>query len=92
MGRFAILSVMTNPTITLGQIAHARSGDKGNRTNIGVLAYTEAGFEWLRTELTARRVAEYFRDALGRQFDPQPTEAGLGASCAGAVPVVTAWA
>ncbi len=61
MGRFAILSVMTNPTITLGQIAHARSGDKGNRTNIGVLAYTEAGFEWLRTELTAERVAEYFR-------------------------------
>jgi hypothetical protein len=47
-------------TITLGQIAHARSGDKGNHVNIGVLAYTDAGFEWLRHELTVERVAEFF--------------------------------
>ncbi len=49
------------PTITLGQIAHARSGDKGNHANIGVLAYTPAGFEYLRRELTTQRVADYFR-------------------------------
>jgi hypothetical protein len=47
--------------ITLGQIAHARSGDKGNHANIGVVAYTPAGFEDLRRELTADRVAEFFR-------------------------------
>ena len=47
--------------ITLGQIAHARSGDKGNHVNIGVLAYTKAGFEFLRRELTVERVSEYFR-------------------------------
>lgn len=47
--------------ITLGQIAHARSGDKGNHANIGVISYTSAGFEFLRRELTAERVAEYFR-------------------------------
>jgi hypothetical protein len=46
--------------ITLGQIAHARSGDKGNHVNIGVLAYTKTGFEFLRRELTAERVSEYF--------------------------------
>ncbi|HEX3998682.1 MAG TPA: hypothetical protein VHX65_09055 [Pirellulales bacterium] len=51
---------MPTATITLGQIAHARSGDKGNHANIGVVAYTEAGFEWLRSELTAERVAEFF--------------------------------
>lgn len=55
---------MTKSTIMLGQIAHARSGDKGNHANIGVLAYTDAGFQWLRKELTAERVAEYF-DGLG---------------------------
>jgi hypothetical protein len=49
------------PTITLGQIAHARSGDKGNHANIGVVAYTPAGFGYLRRELTTERVAEYFR-------------------------------
>jgi hypothetical protein len=47
-------------TITLGQIAHARSGDKGNHANIGVVAYAPAGFEYLRRELTTERVANYF--------------------------------
>jgi hypothetical protein len=46
--------------ITLGQIAHARSGDKGNHANIGVVAYTPAGFEFLRAELSEERVAEWF--------------------------------
>jgi hypothetical protein len=47
-------------TIPLSQIAHARSGDKGNHANIGVIAYTPAGYEYLRKTLTAERVAEYF--------------------------------
>ncbi len=49
-----------NATIPLGQIAHARSGDKGNHANVGVVAYMPAGFEFLRRELTAERVAAYF--------------------------------
>jgi hypothetical protein len=53
--------VSTTACIALGQIAHARSGDKGNHVNIGVLAYTKSGFEFLRRELTAERVGEYFR-------------------------------
>ena len=44
----------------LADIAHGRSGDKGNHANITVLAYTEAGFAWLREHLTAERVAAYF--------------------------------
>ena len=47
-------------TIHLEQIASARSGDKGNHANIAVIAYTRAGFEYLRQELTAERVAAYF--------------------------------
>ena len=47
-------------TIRLGQIAHARSGDKGNHANIGVVAYTPAGFEFIQRELTTDRVAEFF--------------------------------
>ena len=45
----------------LGDIALARSGDKGNHANIGVVAQTRHGFEFLRRELTAERVADYFR-------------------------------
>ncbi len=47
-------------TLTLSAIAHGRSGDKGNHANIAVIAYTNAGFAWLREHLTAERVAAYF--------------------------------
>jgi hypothetical protein len=46
--------------ITLNRIAHARSGDKGNHANIGVIAYTASGYEFLRTALTTDRVAQFF--------------------------------
>ncbi|MEX0704390.1 MAG: hypothetical protein WD069_19980 [Planctomycetales bacterium] len=46
--------------IRLGEIAHARSGDKGNHANVGVIAYTAAGYEHLGRVLTADRVAEFF--------------------------------
>lgn len=46
--------------VRLGDIAHARSGDKGNRANIGVVANDGGAFEMLRRELTEGVVAEYF--------------------------------
>ena len=46
--------------IPISQIAHGRSGDKGNHSNIAVIAYTEAGFAWLRQHLTAEIVEKYF--------------------------------
>jgi hypothetical protein len=42
--------------ILVHDLAHARSGDKGNTSNVAVIAYDEAGFEILRTQLTAERV------------------------------------
>jgi hypothetical protein len=44
----------------LAAIAHGRSGDKGNHANVAVIAYTDAGYAWLRTHLTAEAVAAYF--------------------------------
>jgi hypothetical protein len=44
----------------LSDIAHGRSGDKGNHANIAILAYTPAGFAWLREHLTADVVRDYF--------------------------------
>ena len=46
--------------VPLSQIAHGRSGDKGNHANVAVIAYTDAGFAWLRDNLTAEAVAAYF--------------------------------
>jgi hypothetical protein len=47
-------------TSPLSSIAHGRSGDKGNHANVAVIAYTEAGFAWLREHLTADAVCQYF--------------------------------
>lgn len=46
--------------IPLSTIAHGRSGDKGNHANVAVIAYTPAGFSWLKEHLTAEAVAAYF--------------------------------
>lgn len=46
-------------TIRLGDIAHARSGDKGDSLNIGVVADTPARYSWIVTHLTEARVAEF---------------------------------
>lgn len=51
---------MNTDTIPLSLIAHGRSGDKGNHANIAVIAYTEAGFAWLKAHLTAEVVRTYF--------------------------------
>lgn len=52
---------MKTTSIRLGEIAHARSGDKGSGANVGVIAYTPAGYELLRNLLSADRVEEFFR-------------------------------
>jgi hypothetical protein len=41
-------------------MAHARSGDKGDASNVGVLAYDVRGYEILRAWLTPERVREHF--------------------------------
>ena len=48
-------------TIRLGEIAYARSGDKGAGANVGVIARIPAGYELLRQALTADRVEQFFR-------------------------------
>ena len=52
--------MLNQEKITLRDIAHGRSGDKGNHANVAVLAYTPAGFAWLREHLTAEVVQQYF--------------------------------
>lgn len=46
--------------IRLSEIAHARSGDKGDASNAGLIAYTREGYEWLRQNLTPARVKQHF--------------------------------
>ncbi len=46
----------------LEKIAHARSGDKGDASNVGLIAQTAALYPVLRDKVTAERVKEHFRE------------------------------
>jgi hypothetical protein len=45
--------------VRLGDLAHARSGDKGDRSNIGVVANDAADYAWLDTHLTEAAVRDF---------------------------------
>ena len=44
----------------LREIAHSRTGDKGNTSNISVIAYHETHYPLLREQVTAERVKAHF--------------------------------
>ena len=46
--------------IKLKDIAHGRSGDKGDAVNIGIIANDEKGYEIIQKHLTAERVKKHF--------------------------------
>lgn len=51
-------------TVKLVELAHARSGDKGDVVNIGVVAYEPEHYPLLADVLTAGRVQEHFGDMV----------------------------
>jgi hypothetical protein len=51
-------------TVRVFDLAHGRSGDKGDVCNIGLVARDEGAYEVLRREVTAARVKERFADLV----------------------------
>ncbi len=51
-------------TIQLVDLAHARSGDKGDTANVGVIAYDPADYDLLVAELTPERVKAHFGEMV----------------------------
>ena len=47
--------------VNLTRLAHARSGDKGDTANVGLIALREEWYPLLVREVTASRVREHFR-------------------------------
>jgi len=50
--------------VRLVDLAHARSGDKGDTANVGVIAFKREWYPLLTRELTERRVADHFRGVI----------------------------
>jgi hypothetical protein len=52
---------MATTRVQLRLLAHARSGDKGDAANVGLIALEPEYYELLRREVTAKRVARHFK-------------------------------
>ncbi len=52
------------PKVQLVHLAHARSGDKGDTANVGVIAYNPDHYELLKEQLTVEAVKEHFGELV----------------------------
>ena len=50
--------------VQLVNLAHARSGDKGDTANVGLIALDPANYQLLLREVTAERVKEHFGEMV----------------------------
>ena len=50
--------------VQLRQLAYARSGDKGDVCNIGLLAFDRANYELIRKYVSPERIKEHFGDMV----------------------------
>ncbi|GKX52115.1 AtuA-related protein [Budvicia aquatica] len=48
----------------LREIAHSRTGDKGNTSNISLIAYSPDDYEKLKQSVTAEKVKAFFKDTV----------------------------
>ena len=55
--------------IQLRQIAHARSGDKGDSSNVGLIADNEAAYAVIRNEVTPELVKKHFANIVNGEVD-----------------------
>ena len=46
----------------LKEIAHARTGDKGEISNISLIPYDEKDFAYIKEHVTAEKVKAYFKE------------------------------
>jgi hypothetical protein len=57
------------PKVKLYELAHARSGDKGDISNISLIPYNEKDYAMLEQKVTAEVVAEHFRDIVNGKVE-----------------------
>lgn len=53
----------------LRELAHARAGDKGNISNISVIAFEGSDYAFLLEHVTAERVKLHFADIVGGKVE-----------------------
>ena len=59
-----LVGAMKARHVQLLQLAHARSGDKGDTANVGLIALRPQDYPLLAKQVTAARVARHFRGMI----------------------------
>jgi len=57
------------PLVSLERIATGRSGDKGDSSNVGIIARSDAAWAWIRQHLTAAWVKQRGREFVKGDVD-----------------------
>lgn len=52
------------PEVRLVELAHARSGDKGDTANVGLIVYDEEDYPMILERVTADRVKKHFKSLV----------------------------
>jgi hypothetical protein len=60
--------------VALWKIAHARSGDKADRADIGLFAYDAPTYEVLKREVSASRIAAHFSSICAGPVEVYPLD------------------
>jgi hypothetical protein len=63
-GQKAKAAIGRSQTVRLVELAHARSGDKGDTANIGLIALKPEYYPILLEQVTAARVARHFKGMI----------------------------
>ena len=63
------------PEIYLNEIAHGRSGDKGDTSNVCVYAREPKYYDIIRREVTVEKVREYYGDMVKGEITRYETRA-----------------
>lgn len=60
--------------VQLSRMSITRSGDKGDISNIGVIAFTPEIYAFLKTKLTAEIVRDYFKGLVHGEINVYPMD------------------
>ena len=63
--------------VLLRHVAHTRSGDKGNTSNVAVIAYSDALYVLLKAQLTAERFKAFYAGVVKGEVTRHAVD-GLG--------------
>ena len=69
IGNLFCVRSLASMKIPLSKIAYARSGDKGDGSNVGVVAKSPRAYEVIKQQLTPERVKQHFREICRGRVD-----------------------